>query len=208
MINDGLEAIIFDFGGVLINIDYQATIKAFESLGGSDFHNQYSKAGQSELFNDIETGKISPAEFIDGISNLLNNQASKKDVTEAWNAMILDVPVQSIELLHKLREKGLKLYLLSNTNAIHIELAYKRWGLVSDESPNDLFDHVYLSHEIGMRKPNKEIFEFVCNNESLDPKKTLFIDDSIQHIEGAKKIGLNTVHLEEGVSLQSIFFLT
>lgn len=198
------EAIIFDFGGVLINIDYQATIDAFRALGNDDFEQLYSQAQQSDLFDAIETGRISPQHFINGLLNLLPKGTSPNQVVHAWNAMILDVPAHRIEFLQELK-KTHRIYLLSNTNSIHIDKALREWNAASDLSIYELFDAVYLSHEIGMRKPDREIFEFVCEKHGLNPETTLFIDDSIQHIEGARNAGLNAYHLQKGEEIQAVF---
>lgn len=205
MLKTGIKALIFDFGGVLINIDYSATIRAFQKLGIHDFDGMYSQAMQSNLFDELEIGKISPQRFINGLLDFLPAGTSPNKVVEAWNAMILNVPPSSIELLKQLKSQGYTLFMLSNTNEIHINAAYREWDKVSDERPQALFNHVYLSNEIGMRKPNSEIFEFVCQEQAFKPSETLFIDDSIQHIEAAKKVGLNTFHLTPDQSLQDLF---
>ena len=204
MINGNIEAIIFDFGGVLININYEDTIQAFKDLGIDDFESMYSKAQQSNLFNDIETGAISPQIFVNRLKEYLPSEVSPNKIIEAWNAMIKEVPKSSIEILQSLKKTGKKIFLLSNTNAIHIDKAYREWDKVSSLAPEEIFHHVYLSHEIHLRKPNAEIFEFVCEQEGLNPLTTLFIDDSIQHIEGASIVGLQTYHLESMTNLQSI----
>ncbi|MBL1279907.1 MAG: HAD family phosphatase [Fluviicola sp.] len=205
MIDKSIDTIIFDYGGVLINLDYQATINAFGELGIDDFESLYSQAEQSNLFNDLETGQISPAYFINQLLELLPANITPNQVVHAWNSIIKDVPKESVELLLKLKRQGYRLFLLSNTNQLHIDVADSEWLKVSEFPLVKFFDAVYYSHEVKMRKPNAEIFEFVCTENVLDPKKTLFIDDSIQHIEGAKKMGLQTVHLEKGMLLQELF---
>jgi len=105
----------------------------------------------------------------------------------------------------ELKRRGYKIYLLSNTNEIHIDAALRSWDKTNYERPEQIFDTVYLSHEMRMRKPNKEIFEFVCEQEKLNPSETLFIDDSIQHVEGAKSIGLQTHHLQNQEEIYSLF---
>lgn len=205
MIKDGIKAIIFDYGGVIINIDYQATIEAFNALGTIDFEEMYSQASQSNLFNQIETGEISGQYFINQLLDYLPSGASPNKVVAAWNAMIKDVPKDRIELLLRLKREGYRLILLSNTNEIHIKLADQRWNSVHHASPKEVFDSVYYSHEVNMRKPNKEIFEFVCREQQLNPEDFLFIDDSIQHIEGAKSIGINAILLEKDKSIHDIF---
>lgn len=199
-----IEAVIFDFGGVLINLSYQKTIDAFVDLGINNFEELYSQANQENLFDDFETGKVSAQYFVNRLLDYLPTQTTPNKVVAAWNAMILDVPHSTIELLTELQNHK-RLFMLSNTNEIHIPKAFKEWGKTSDKMPEDLFEKVYLSHQINMRKPNREIFEFVCDENNLDPKKTLFIDDSIQHIEGAQSIGLKTYHLKEMSELNQLF---
>lgn len=197
------DQIIFDFGGVIIDIDYQATIDAFKNLGITEFDALYSQAAQSDLFNAIETGRISPQYFINGLMDLLPTGTTPNQVVHAWNAMILDIPKDRIEFLQSLR-KTHQIYLLSNTNSIHIDKALRAWKKVSDSAIETIFHKVYLSHEMGMRKPDTEIFERVCSEQQIDPKRTLFIDDSIQHVEGARNAGLHAHHLLPGESIQSI----
>lgn len=204
MIDGSIDAIIFDFGGVLINIDYQATINAFEKLGGNDFNTLYTQASQSHLFDRLETGEISPQYFINQLLELLPPSTPPNKVVHAWNTMILDIPLSVIELLDSLKKKY-KLYLLSNTNQIHIDKALVELSKVTNRPLDDFFEKVYLSHQVKLRKPNTSIFEFVIKDQNLDPEKTLFIDDSIQHIEGAEKVGLKTYHLSNQKNLYSLF---
>ena len=204
MIGENIDTIIFDFGGVLINIDYHKTIDAFKELGIEDFEERYSQADQTSLFNDLEVGRISAQRFVNELLNLLPKGASPNHVVHAWNAMLLDVPKSGIDLLQSLKGRY-RLFLLSNTNEIHIPRALMEWRKTSDIDFYDCFDHVYLSHEMGMRKPNEEIFERVCREQNIQPSNALFIDDSAQHIKGASNIGLNTIYLTADVSLESIF---
>lgn len=205
MINKGTKAIVFDYGGVIINIDYQATIDAFINLGVDDFEEMYSQASQSALFNQIETGKISGQFFINQLLDYLPEPTSPNDVVHAWNAMIKDVPTERVDLLLKLKNEGYTIILLSNTNEIHIALANRRWALACNLQPKEVFDAVYYSHEVNLRKPNKEIFQMVCERHELEPSEILFIDDSIQHVEGAQSIGVNAIHLNAGKTIHDIF---
>lgn len=204
MIGEEIEAIIFDFGGVIIQLNYQATIDAFKKLGIENFDVMYSQAQQSNLFDDIETGKISSQRFINGLLDYLPPNISPNKVVEAWNAMILNVPKQNIDLLDELSKKY-RIFLLSNTNELHITQAYRNWNKVAEKPINTYFEKIYLSHEIGMRKPNGEIFELVCKENNLNLKTTLFIDDSEQHIIGAQTIGLKTIHHKSNELLQTLF---
>ena len=197
-------AVIFDLGGVIIHIDYKATIRAFEDLGHSDFHNVYSQAQQAGLFDDLETGKISGQRFVNELLPYLKVGTSPNKVVAAWNAMIGSVPKERLALLQKVREKY-PVYLLSNTNELHMQAVHRSWNEASEKPMSDYFNHIYLSHEIGMRKPNADIFAFVCHENKLNPAETLFIDDTLQHIEGARACGLQTVHLTDFALLDQIF---
>ena len=204
MIQENIDTIIFDFGGVLINIDYHKTIKAFRELGIEDFEERYSQADQSSLFNDLEVGKISAQRFVNDLLPFLPSGTSPNQVVRAWNAMILDVPKSAVDLLISLKGKY-RLFLLSNTNEIHIPKALMEWQKVTDVDFYSCFDHVFLSHEMGLRKPNQEIFRRVCTEQNIQPENALFIDDSAQHLIGASKVGLNTFHLTSDVALSSLF---
>ncbi len=190
------EAIIFDLGGVLLNIDYQKTILSFKKLGIKNFDELYTQAQQSQLFDKLETGSISEDEFYYSISELADRKLAKIDIKNAWNAMLLDLPQQRVSLIRELG-RSIPIYLLSNTNSIHltafqsiIASAYGKKNLLED-----LFVETFYSHRIGVRKPNPEAFSFIIDKHNLTPAKTLFIDDSEQHIIGAKKVGLHTHHL-------------
>jgi HAD superfamily hydrolase (TIGR01509 family) len=198
------DAVIFDLGGVLINLDYQRTIHAFEALGMTNFKDVYSQLIQETLFDDFETGKISTQRFINSLLPHVHSGTSPNKVVAAWNAMILDVPTERITLLEKLNEK-MPIVLLSNTNELHVEVVLREWGKVTEKPMNDFFQTVYFSHLIQLRKPHSEVFDFVCQREGFVPSKTLFIDDSIQHIDGAKSIGLQTLHLKDSSELVDFF---
>ncbi len=204
MVQENIDTIIFDFGGVLININYHLTIDAFKKLGIEDFEERYSQADQSSLFNDLEVGNISAQRFVNELLHFLPSGTSPNQVVHAWNAMLLDVPKSAVDVLTSLKGKY-RLFLLSNTNEIHIPKALVEWKKTTEVDFYNCFDHVFLSHEMGLRKPNKEIFERVCLEQNIQPENALFIDDSPQHLLGAKDVGLNTFHLTSDVELASLF---
>jgi FMN phosphatase YigB (HAD superfamily) len=199
-INDlkNYENIIFDLGGVLINIDYLKTRKAFEELGVQNFDALFTQFNQNLIFDRFEKGEISPENFYQSLINETGVKISNANFNEAWNAMLLNFPEDRMELLENLT-KTHRLFLLSNTNALHIPAFTK---IIREEGLLDRFNRVfekhYYSSEVGMRKPDLEIFDLVINENHLIKEKTLFIDDSPQHIEGAIKAGLNGLHLKPG----------
>lgn len=200
-----INAIIFDLGGVLLDINYWLTIEAFNNLGCSDFKSIYNQQKQSQLFDDFETGKVSSETFRKSLQKQMQFSISNVEFDNAWNKMLLQLPEKRIELLEKLNKK-FSLFLLSNTNEIHIK-AFKKIisSSIGYERFENCFKKVYFSSEIGNRKPNASCFEMVLSENKLSAAKTLFIDDSIQHVEGAYKIGIKTLLIESGEELVSIF---
>jgi putative hydrolase of the HAD superfamily len=203
-IDTSIKNIIFDFGGVILNIDYKLTENAFLKLGLTDFDKIYSQSTQKELFDVFEKGLISPEEFRKELRKYIRS-ASDEQIDIAWNAMLLDLPAERVTLLDKLKKKH-RIFLLSNTNEIHFTSfsSYMKEKFSRDIF-SDVFEKAYASHRVHMRKPDSEIFELVVQENSLRKEETLFIDDSIQHIEGAKKVGLNTVFLEKGKTILDVF---
>ena len=192
------NAIIFDLGGVILNIDYTKTIEAFKRLGVSDFDALYTQAKQNNVFDDFEVGKISENEFRDYIREVSNVNLTNTQIDVAWNSMLLDLPASRLELLRKLKQSHV-IYLYSNTNSIHLK-AFRQ--IIKSQYNNELlleslFLKTYYSHELDMRKPNTNGFLKILSNHDLSPGSTLFIDDSEQHLKGAESIGLQTVWLKD-----------
>ncbi len=200
-----IKHIIFDLGGVLLNIDYSLTERAFQQLGFAEFKEVYSQLKQEQLFDELETGRISPEDFIGKIRMRSGMQTENEAIINAWNAMLLDLPLQRLQLLQQLR-LYYDLVLLSNTNEIH-EAAFnaitqKQHGVLIA----GFFDKVYFSHRVGMRKPDREIFDRVLHENEFKAEHTLFIDDSPQHIASAKSIGIQTIYLEKGMTIEEHIF--
>lgn len=202
----GIRHIIFDLGGVLINLDYGLTEKAFVEAGITNFPELYSQLAQTDLFDKLETGKISGEEFITTIGNAGNTPLSEQQVLDCWNAMLLDFPVRRLQILQQLRLYH-DLVLLSNTNEIH-EKCFNDILMRTHGIPTIgvFFDRVYLSHRVGMRKPMRALFERVLEENGFKPEHTLFIDDSPQHIAAAKETGIQTIYLEKGMTIEKDVF--
>ncbi len=203
---EGIKNIIFDLGGVILNIDYNLSVQAFERLGMSNFEEMYSKMQQNDLFDKLETGIINRKEFITEIQKLSPQQIHESDIINAWNAMLLDFPLRRLQILQQL-QLHYNTFLLSNTNEIH-EAEFNRRLQQTCGYPTMavFFDKIYLSHRVGLRKPGKEIFEKILIENNLKAAETLFIDDSLQHIEGAKLVGIQTIHLTDGMTMETDIF--
>jgi putative hydrolase of the HAD superfamily len=185
-----IKNIIFDLGGVILNIDYQLTENAFMKLGCTDFSKLYSQARQTTLFDDFEEGKIDEVVFFYKLKEISGLDASYFDLKKAWNAMLISLPEANYKMLCALGKKY-RLFLLSNTNETHIQAFTKLVEKVCPISKFEgLFEKVYYSNRIGVKKPNVAPFLKIILENDLSPDETLFIDDSIQHVQGAAKAGL------------------
>lgn len=191
-----IDTILLDLGGVIIDVDYTRTAQEFAELGHGDFDALYSKAKQSSLFDDFETGQLSSAGFCDQVRALVSKDLTDLQIINAWNAMLGSVPTERLELIERLKTRY-QVLLLSNTNAIHIpafeHILHTENGITDFKK---LFEGAYYSCEIGLRKPNSNAFHYVLKRHNADPSKTLFIDDSKQHVQGALEAGLHATHLQ------------
>lgn len=190
-----IKNIVFDLGGVIMNLDVPKTIEAFKKLGIQNIVNETGYHYQYSFFYDFEIGKISEKYFLDSLLNLSEKSPSHQEIIQAWNAMILDMPKERIDFLTDLG-KNYTLFLLSNTNSIHQKEYLDTFKNSYNSSFNDIFKKAYYSHEIGIRKPDEAIFNFILQDSNLIAAETLFVDDAISNIEGAKKVGIKTYHVQ------------
>jgi len=188
-----IKNIIFDLGGIFIDIDYHATEKAFVELGVANFSDYYNQHTANSLFEDLETGKVSPTEFYERFRQDTGVALTDQQIRDAWNGMLGRFPV---ERLNWLEEIGFRynIYLYSNTNTIHYDAFQKIYQeCTGKENFDDYFIKAHYSHDLGMRKPYPESFRKLLAIENLVAEETLFIDDSFKNIEGAKQVGLQTI---------------
>ncbi|KAF9083166.1 hypothetical protein BGX29_002833 [Mortierella sp. GBA35] len=199
-----LKALIFDLGNVLLRLDQSATANGFKSLGATNFPT-LSQHHHSTTIVDFETGKITPQEFRSAIraSIGLPDTVTDTQFDQAWNAMLLDFPVGRLQLMKTLKKDyGYKVFLLSNTNEIHIEYVDKVCLKDYEEASLDpFFDKVYYSHGIGFRKPSKEAFEHILKEQGLEAREVLFLDDMPENVEAAKACGLQAAQVDAETDL-------
>ena len=192
-----LPNLLFDFGGVIINIDYQRTLEAMRRLHVHGDTIAFTQAAQGELFDLMETGRLTPHEFRQGLRTHYNLTATDAELDAAWNAMLLDVPAERLALIAELRAQGHETALLSNTNQIHLatinQALQTQYGF--EHGIADALDRVFYSQEVGWRKPGEEIFRHALREMNWKAEETLFIEDSFQHIETARCLGLRTLFL-------------
>ncbi len=202
----GVKQIIFDLGGVLLNLDYSLTENAFIAAGVRNFPELYSQLQQSDLFDRWETGRMTAEEFVAAMKAASETPLTTEQVLGAWNAMLLDFPIRRLQILQQLRNYY-DLFLLSNTNEIHEE-TFNNTLMQAHGIPNIgvFFDKVYMSHRVGLRKPMPEIFMRVLEDNGLQAGQTLFIDDSPQHIKTANELGIQTIYLQKGMTIEDDVF--
>lgn len=201
-----IDSVIFDLGGVLIDLDYGKTITAMGQLAGFDVSQVYTQQRQSTLFTQFETGEIGAAEFRTGLRSHLNFTATDAAIDAAWNALILSLPQVRIGLIQKLREHR-PVYLLSNNNELHLARCYELFEETFGTALgplDDQFDQAYYSHLMGDRKPNASIYQRVIDEQGLTPARTLFVEDTAHNVAGAEAVGLQTLHITNGLRVEDI----
>ena len=186
-----INTIIFDFGDIFINLDKEAPIVAFTKLGLKEWTEDLN-----ELNLSFEKGKISELQFIEGFQKHMPN-ATINEIRKAWNTILLDFPLYRLEFLQMLSQKY-RLFLLSNTDAIHIDKFQNKAGMTFYREFYQCFEKVYFSFELGMRKPDVEIFNYLVKKHELTPKRTLFIDDKKENTDAALALGFQVWNLQVG----------
>ncbi|PZR30139.1 MAG: HAD family phosphatase [Azospira oryzae] len=199
-----VKNIIFDLGGVIINLSVPSTVLAFAKASGKSV-DEVAALVNSPGFINYEKGLISDEAFRQHVREELNWQASDNEIDESWNAMLLDIPLERLQLLERLK-KSYRIFLLSNTNEIHLRKFNQILDSTSGQKEMDGYFHkAYYSHRMKMRKPDVEIFEFVVNENELNPEETLFLDDNLSNLKGAEMAGIKTFHVQTPELIFSLF---
>jgi putative hydrolase of the HAD superfamily len=200
-----IKNIIFDFGGVICNIDITLSEEKFRELGFKGFNPSYSVDENEDVFRKLEGGKITIPEFTGTLKKHLGPGVTDEQVIDAWNAMILDIPRPRVKLIEDVRN-SYRIFILSNSNEIHYNKYLAdfsmKYGYGSFE---DLFETAWFSFKIHLQKPSQEVFRFVIRESRLIPGETLFIDDTIGQVVSARKVGLNAYHLCPPEEIMSLF---
>ena len=205
---NNIKNIIFDLGKVLLNLDFDASILAFQKLGLSKDVLDNQHAYSDPVFYELEVGKVSPEEFCSRVRKVLKNQdATDNQIEDAWYAMILDIPANRVKVVQELA-KNYNVYLFSNTNKIHIDRLHKAFKAEHGIDFPSLFVKDYYSHEIHERKPDLSSYQKVIELSGVNPEETVFIDDLEKNILGAQKAGLKTFWLKDGMEMTEIFELS
>ncbi len=197
----GIKNIIFDLGGVLLNLDNSRTETAFINLGVKNIREYFGHGHAAAFFKEYEVGGITDQQFIDSVRALTGIEATDEQIINSWNALLLDFPPERIQLLKELRKKY-RIFLFSNTNALHKIAFDKTYAeTFGGGSLDDHFERAYYSHVLGMRKPDKASFEHILKENGLIGQETLFVDDAQVNVDGAENAGLKGLFLRPGITL-------
>lgn len=197
--------ILFDLGGVILDINVGATQQKFYELGLPAMFLRYPENMQTDLFFRYETGKINSAQYRDEVRRITGLDLADEAIDEAWNAMLVGIPRERTDLIGRLKERY-SLYMLSNTSPMHSPLFEKMYLETAGIPMHDVFDRIYYSYEIGYHKPDREAWEYVINDSGIDPGETLFLDDNIHNIKASQELGFRAIHLHERLRMTDLGF--
>lgn len=200
-----IRHIIFDLGQVIINVDPGAVKIKLESFGVSNADELHMKLLVAGTYHKLETGSITPAEFRETIRGIADHQLSDKEIDDAWNAMLLDIPKERVKFMTRLKSRY-ELYLMSNTNAIHWE-CYNAYFRDTYDYPgiNHFFSGTWYSYLMGVRKPDPEVFRIILEEGRFDPAEVAFVDDLKENVDAAAALGILPVHLPPGREIMDLF---
>lgn len=201
-----IKNIIFDLGGVFLEVDYHRTERAFVALGVSNFHDLFTHHHANPVFELLETGKVTPAQFYELFRQASGTTLTDGQIRTAWNAMLGNFYTEALQWLQPVKERY-NVYLFSNTNQIHQEAFTESFRQQTGQEGFDgYFIKAYYSHTLGMRKPYPESFKAILNEQKLAAEETAFIDDSFKNVQGAVEAGLTGILLPPPKRLTELVF--
>lgn len=195
------DTIIFDFGGVILDINPDLSRHKFAVMLGVENARRLEEEQVPQLY---ESGRMTRGEFVAKINQIGGTNYSEEEILNAWNAMLLAYQKPRIEWIKRLRNTH-KLLMLSNTNESHFEYFHNKLLAEYGVTFYQLFDHVYLSHEMGLLKPSLEIFQKVIDEQQLNPQRTLFIEDTQRNADAARQVGLQTLLIPRNGNFYEFF---
>ena len=201
----GIKNIVFDLGGVLITLDREEAVNRFKEMGLGNVAELLSAYHQKGIFLELEEGKLSQEEFYEAVRKEAGRFISNETINYGWMGFMKEVPEYKLTLLEELREKGYRLYLLSNTNPVIMSWAFSSAFSPQGKSIDYYFDRLYLSYQIGYTKPHPEIFRFMFNDSGMLPSESLFIDDGAANVEMGEKLGMKTYLAANGEDFRGLF---
>jgi len=199
-----IRNIIFDLGGVLLNINPLLSLLELEKISDTDIETLKTKLATERIFEKFDTGSISAEQFRSTLCRILNRNVNDPEIDRIWNVLLLDFPKHRIKMLQQIN-KQYRVFLLSNTNVIHFPKITADFSAVHGISLTSLFERLFLSYEIGMHKPDAGIYTHVLENAGLKPEETAFFDDSLANIRAAELLGIKAIHICNGSDVTDFF---
>jgi len=200
-----VKNIVFDLGGVLITLDRNESVNRFKEAGLENAEELLNPYHQKGVFLELEEGKLSQEEFYDAVRKEAGKYIPDEIINYGWMGFLKELPEYKLTMLEELKEKGYRLYLLSNTNPVIMSWAFTPAFSPQGKSIDEFFDKLYLSYQIGCTKPHPEIFQFMFNDSGMIPSESLFIDDGTANIEMGKQLGMKTYLAENGEDFRYLF---
>ena len=199
-----IKNIVFDLGGVLVDLNFKAAINGLQKAGFANVKEQLQSFDREGIFQEFELGEMTADEFRTAIRENSTVTLTDEEVDNLWNLMLLEIPREKLELILELRSKYM-VYLLSNTNSIHWDYVCKNAFNYRGFRVNDYFEETFLSYEMHLAKPDKAIYEKVLQDANLLAEETLFIDDSEANCKAAEEVGIHAHHYHIGDDLSKVF---
>lgn len=193
-----IKNIVFDFGGVIADIDREQAVQAFIRLGVKDADRILDKYHQTGIFQELEEGTLTEEAYRNELGKLCGRTLSWEEVQQAWLGFFTGIDVRKLHYLETLRREGYKLYVLSNTNPYVMGWACSERFSSEDKPLTAYFEKLYLSYQTGCTKPDRRIFEFMLTDSKMQPEETLFVDDGASNIAAGRELGMYTFQPENG----------
>lgn len=193
-----IKNIVFDFGGVIADIDREQAVQAFIRLGVKDADRILDKYHQTGIFQELEEGTLTEEAYRNELGKLCGRTLSWEEVQQAWLGFFTGIDVRKLHYLETLRREGYKLYVLSNTNPYVMGWACSEHFSSEGKPLTAYFEKLYLSYQIGCTKPDRRIFEFMLTDSKMQPEETLFVDDGASNIAAGRELGMYTFQPENG----------
>lgn len=204
-----IDTIIFDLGDVLLDLDRSRTEARFRQLLGDDFQRAWQQTEKEQIFLRYELGEFEEPDFLDALRRIAGKPLGDDELRAAWNAMLVQIPLQRVEMLQRL-QRSFQVFLLSNTNATHIAWVHRHlqqeYGIRNFEE--ELFHRVFCSYRLRLYKPDPAIYRRVLEEAGLSPERTVFIDDLPQNVASAAELGIRAIHHPPGSEVAHIEFPT
>ncbi|MEN8155822.1 MAG: HAD family phosphatase [Bacteroidota bacterium] len=200
-----IRNILFDLGGVILDIDIQATLKCYYELGFPRELLNYPQNIDTDIFYNYQVGKTGTREFRDDLRRFSGVDASDRELDDAWNAMIIRIPEERTRLIGRLQEHY-NLYMLSNTSPLHVTVFEKMYQDTAGIPMHEVFKKIYYSHEIRRHKPDHGAWKYVIDDAGIVPEETLFLDDTMHNIKASQELGFQAIHIHERTSLTELGF--